>query len=258
VRGLHAQWRSGIGWTLGVVALALISGSVWPTIKNSGMTAALEQMDPRMLEAFGAADFVTPAGYLDGQLYALMLPLVLAGMAIAAAAALTVGDEEAGRLELVAALPLSRHRLLLTRLTAVGLVLVGLGVATVLSVLAMRQPFELGIPVGRLVEATAGCVVLAAFHGAVVYAAAGIGVGRAACLGIGVTVLLAGYVADFLFPLSDRLEDLQQLSPWWWAIGTKPLGQGIDGSRVVWLTVVTALLVVLGTWAFGRRDLRGA
>ena len=67
-------------------------------------------------------------------------------------------------------------------------------------------------------------------------------------------VLIAGYVGDFLFPLSERLDDLQQLSPWWWAIGTKPLGQGIDGSRAVWLTVVTTLLVVLGTWAFGRRD----
>lgn len=258
LRGLHAQRRSAVGWTIGVVALTVLSGSVWPTIKNSGMTEALGNMDPRMLEAFGAADFVTPAGYMDGQLYALLLPLVLAGMAIAATATLTVGDEEAGRLELVAALPLSRHRLFLTRLTAVALVLLALSAATVLAMVAMRGPFDLDIPVGRLVSATTACMLLAAFHAGIVYACAGFGATRATCLGISITVLVAGYVADFLFPLSERLDGLQRLSPWWWAIGTKPLGQGVELDRAAAVAVVTVLLVVVGTWRYGRRDLRGA
>jgi len=258
LRGLHAQWRSAIGWTLGIVALAVMVGATWPTIRDSGMIAAFEQLDPRFLEAFGAADFMTPAGYLDGQLYALLLPLVLAGMAIAATSALTAGDEEAGRLEFVAALPLSRRHLLLTRFAAVLVVLTGLAALTVLTIRGMREPFDLDVPFSRLVSATAGCLLLGVFHGALAYAIAGFGGSRAACLGTTVTVLLAGYVADFLFPLSERLEDWQRISPWWWAIGSTPLGDGIDGSRAAALGVVTVLAVAVGTWAVGRRDLRGA
>ena len=160
LRGLHAQWRSAIGWTLGIVALAVMVGATWPTIRDSGMIAAFEQLDPRFLEAFGAADFMTPAGYLDGQLYALLLPLVLAGMAIAATSALTAGDEEAGRLEFVAALPLSRRHLLLTRFAAVLVVLTGLAALTVLTIRGMREPFDLDVPFSRLVSATAGCLLL--------------------------------------------------------------------------------------------------
>ena len=43
-------------------------------------------------------DLATAGGYLDGQMYALMLPLLLSGLAIAITSALTAGDEDAGRL----------------------------------------------------------------------------------------------------------------------------------------------------------------
>ena len=44
-------------------------------------------------------NLATEAGYLDGQVYALLLPALLSGVAIAGATALASGDEGAGRLE---------------------------------------------------------------------------------------------------------------------------------------------------------------
>ena len=56
----------------------------------------------------------------------------------------------------------------------------------------------------------------------------------------------------------DALGGAKELSPWYWAIGTQPVSDGISLVRVVLLLVVTGALVALGTWGVGRRDIRTA
>ena len=52
-----------------------------------------ETLSPEVQKAFGVQNLTTEAGYLDGQVYALFLPALLSGVAIAGATALTAGDE---------------------------------------------------------------------------------------------------------------------------------------------------------------------
>jgi ABC-2 type transport system permease protein len=108
------------------------------------------------------------------------------------------------------------------------------------------------------VGATAACALLAAFHAAVAYAAGGIGVRRATAVGLAVLVLVAGYVASFLFPLVDALRGARAWSPWYWAIGEQPVTDGVSGPRLFLLLAVTAALVWLGTAAVQHRDIRSA
>ena len=96
-------------WGLAIVTFSLVNLAFWPSLEGSEALESLEGMSEGLLEAFGAQDIATPAGYLDGQLFALMLPLLLSGMAIAAVTAITSGDEDAGRLELLHALPVTRR-----------------------------------------------------------------------------------------------------------------------------------------------------
>ena len=106
-RGIHALRRSGIWWGLAIVTFSLVNLAFWPSLEGSEALDSLEGMSEGLLEAFGAQNIATPAGYLDGQLFALMLPLLLSGMAIAGMTAITSGDEDAGRLELLHALPVT-------------------------------------------------------------------------------------------------------------------------------------------------------
>ena len=110
IRGVHALRRSAIWWGLAIVTFSLVNLAFWPSLEGSEALESLEGMSEGLLEAFGAQDIATPAGYLDGQLFALMLPLLLSGMAIAGVTAITSGDEDAGRLELLHALPVTRAR----------------------------------------------------------------------------------------------------------------------------------------------------
>ena len=106
--------------------------------------------------------------------------------------------------------------------------------------------------------ATLACGALAAFHGAVTYAIGGLGGSRGLALGGAVGVLVLGYVLSSVLPLADALGGAKELSPWYWAIGTQPVSDGISLVRVVLLVVVTGALVALGTWGVGRRDIRTA
>jgi ABC-2 type transport system permease protein len=237
----------------------MVNLAFWPSLEGSEALEELEGMSEGLLEAFGAQDIATPAGYLDGQLFALMLPLLLSGLAIAAVTAITSGDEDAGRLELLHALPVSRRAVWLWRLASAFAVLGAVAAVTALVVALSRGIFSLDeVSAARIVAATFACALLAAFHAVVAYVVGGLGGSRAASVGAAVLVLVVGYVANFLLPLSDALAGARRASPWYWAIGEQPVSDGVDGRWIVLLVVVSAGLVALGTVAVERRDIRSA
>jgi ABC-2 type transport system permease protein len=258
-RGLHALRRSTMWWGLGIVALAIVSVAFWPSLEGTTALTDMVESSKELMEAFGAQNLATASGYLDGQMYALMLPLLLSGFAIAVVTALTSGDEDAGRLELLEALPVTRPAVWLTRLAAVVVGIASIALATALVVSASIAPFSLdGVTVGRVFLATFGCAVLAVFHACVAYAVGGAGGSRGLSVGVSIAVLVAGYVASYLLPLSDALAGFRKLSPWYWAIGNQPVTYGLPGAWIVLLLAVAAALVAFGTVAVTRRDVRSA
>jgi ABC-2 type transport system permease protein len=257
--GLHALRRSGLWWGVGILALVVVSVAFWPSLEGSPALTDLTSSSEGLLEAFGAQNLSTAAGYLDGQLSALMLPLLLSGLAIAATSAVTAGDEDAGRLELLQALPVRPTSLWLSRLGSAFAGVVAVTAVTAVSVVVSLEPFSLeGVGIARVIVVTFACGALAAFQGAVSYAVAGAGGSRGIAVGASVAVLVAGYVANFLLPLSDALQGFRRVSPWYWAIGTQPVSDGISAPWLLVLVGVTVALVGYGTFAVTRRDIRGA
>jgi ABC-2 type transport system permease protein len=90
------------------------------------------------------------------------------------------------------------------------------------------------------------------------YLVSGFGASRSRAVGIAVLVLFAGYVGNFLFPLSDALTWAGRASPWFWAIGDQPVSNGVDAAWLAPLVLATAALVASGTAAAERRDIRSA
>jgi len=183
------------------------------------------------------------------------LPLLFSGLAIGNASAITSGDEDAGRLELL--LPISRQALWAWRYVSVLLVLAAVTLVTTAVVVSTLGVFSLEeAGAGRVVAATVACGLLGAFHGALAFAVGGLGGSRGMALGVAILVLLGGYVVNFLFPLSDALAGLRRLSPWYWGIGEQPVTNGVSWSWLVLLVAVTAIIVAVGTVGVCRRDIR--
>lgn len=258
VGGVRAVRRSAIWWSVGIATFIVVNLAFWPSLEGSAALEGFEDMAD-LMEAFGAQNIATPAGYVDGQVYALLLPLLLSALAITLASGLTAGDEHAGRLELLHALPVGRRQVWLGRWWAVASVLLGVGVVAGVSTLVSLPLFSLTeVSAGRVVLATVGCVLLAAFHGSVAYAAAGLGGTRGASAGAGVVVLVVGYVMSFVLPIADALDGARNLSPWYWALGDQPVSDGVAGWRLGLTALLAAAFVALGTWAIDRRDIHTA
>ena len=257
-RGLHALRRSGTWWTVCIVGFAVLNAAFWPSLEGSDALKGFEDMGA-LLEAFGAQNMTSAGGYLDGQVFALLLPALLTGMAVAQTSLLTAGDEDAGRLELLHALPLSRRAIWLARWVSciVVLALVAAAVAASIAVCVPVVSFD-GVGVGRVLAASGACALLAAFHASVAYAAAGIGGTRGRAVGIAVGIVIAGYLVSFVLPIADSLAGARRWSPGYWAIGEQPILEGVSPARLAVLVAVTAALVVAGTVGVGRRDIRSA
>lgn len=250
--------RTTLWWAVGVVFFCMLNAAFWPTFSHSDALQGLEDMGD-LMDAFGAGDLASPAGYLDGQVFALMLPLLLSAMAIAVVSSVSSGDEGTGRLELLHALPVSRRTVWFSRCGAAvaGVVAVSTIVAAAMVVSIRAFDFD-GVGAAAVVASTAACALLALYHGAVAFAAGGAGWTRGRAVGTSVVVMVAGYLVAVVLPLSDTFRRFRSWSPWYWALGEQPTVDGVHPLRWLLLVALSAALVAVGAVLLDRRDLRSA
>ena len=255
----RASWRAGIGWSIAFVLMIVGTVAFWPAFQGSaGLQDALGQLPPELLEALGLEDFASPAGYLKGGLYDVVIPLMFAAAGVQLASSATAGEEDAGRLELWLAQPVTRGAVLGGRIVAVLGWLAVLALVTLVSQLASDAAFGLEIDDARVVATVVLCTLLGTVYAGLAVAVAGIAGRPGLVLSVGLGLALLGYLVAALFPLSDVLEGWAWLSPWDWALGGDPLSNPTDWARYTALAATTVVLLLLGLIAFARRDVRSA
>jgi ABC-2 type transport system permease protein len=256
-RALRGLWRSTLWWGVSIAVFMGINLAFWPSLEGSAALDEMEKMSQDLLRAFGAQGLATPSGYLDGQLFALLVPLLLSGMVIAGVTAITSGDEDAGRLELIHVLPVRRRTVWLSRLAAAMVALVAVTTVAGIFVVVLLRPLSFdGVGIGSVVLATLACALLAAFHGAASFAAGAAGFSRGRSVALAVVLLVAGYLLDFVVPLAAGLRWVRRASPWWWALGEQPVSDGVPWPWPLLLVGLAVALVVVGLARLESRDLK--
>jgi ABC-2 type transport system permease protein len=108
-RGLLDHRRALAGWCLGVTGYEALVCSIFPSIKGSADFEKLVQHYPDALKSLlgiGQGGSITSgAGFVDAELFSLMLPLFVLVLAIGSGARAFAGEEESGRLELILPTP---------------------------------------------------------------------------------------------------------------------------------------------------------
>lgn len=255
----RTSWRAGLGWSVAFVLMVVGTVAFWPAFRDSsGLQEMVRQMPPELLEAFGLEDFASPAGYLKGGLYDVVIPLMFAAAGVMFASSATAGDEDSGRLELWLTQPVTRGAVFAGRIVAVLCWTGVLAVVVLVSQLASDAIFGLEISDARIVATVWLCALLGALYAGIAFVVAGLAGRPGLVLSIGLGLALVGYLVAAVFPLSDVLEAWTWLSPWDWALGGHPLSSPTEALRSVALTVSTAILFLVATIAFARRDMRTA
>ena len=252
------RWHSLVAWSLGVVLLAVLQLSVYPSVASSqkAMQDFLARYPEGLRQAFGLEDYATGPGYLHAELFSIMVPIVLISVAAGAGAAATAGEEERGTADLLFSLPLSR-----------GAVLAGKTVAMVLGVLVVAASLlvtlrvgagvvDLHVDTGNLVAAIAQSCLLALLFGALALAVGALTGRRGAATGSAIGLALVAFLVEVLGPLADWLSPWQRWSPFHWALTGRPLAHGFDRGGALALVAVTVVLLAAAAFALHRRDLR--
>ncbi|BCL13177.1 ABC transporter permease subunit [Micromonospora sagamiensis] len=255
-KALHDARRSLLGWALAIVAVGTMYASFWPTMQSPEMAEAMAAYPEGLLEAFNYRDLTSAAGYLGSAVYGLLIPLLVAVLAIAGGTRAVAGDEEAGTLDLVLAHPVGRVRLALHRFAALAVGVVGVTVLLGLAMVALSGAVEFaGVTTAGFAAMTLHLALFGVAFAALAFAVGAATGRRVAALGTGAGVAVLGYLANSVLPQVDGLGWAREVSPFHWYLGGDPLVEGVQPAGVLALLGTTAVLVALGTWRFTRRDL---
>jgi ABC-2 type transport system permease protein len=232
--------------------------AIFPSIESSPEFNELIESYPDVLKSlFGLAeggDITSGAGYLDAELFSLMLPLLVLVLAIGSGARAFAGEEDSGRLELVLAYPVRRRDAVLAK-GAAGACEIALICAAVGAALLVLDPVVgLELSVGRVAAALSGLAALGVLHG---WLALGVGAAvpsRARAIGVPAGVAAAGYLVNGLHGLAGWLDPFRLLSPFW-LVGSSPLQNGVDGRGVLVVLAAALLALIAGSLLVERRDL---
>jgi ABC-2 type transport system permease protein len=260
---LRRRTVATIWWAIGLAALAALLAAAYPTVRgNSELDKTFADLPPSVAALLGLSGgnlLTTPAGYLDSQFYANILPLTLLIFAIGAAAWTIAGDEAAGTLELLTVNPVSRTRIALARYGGLLTLLGVLGLVCWVAMAALAPATGLtndGVTIGRLAAATAACALLALEFATIAYAVGAATGRKQLAVGVAAGLALAGYIVEGLSHQVRALHLLRPGNPWHWLLSADPLREGLTWQATLLPIGVSVLLVIAALGAFRVRDLR--
>jgi ABC-2 type transport system permease protein len=252
---IHDRRHGLLWWSVGIGGLTVVTLSVWPSVRDEYQK--LVQNYPQALLAFFGIEkggLGSAAGYLQAELFSLMLPLMLIAYMIAASSAATAGEQEAGTLEFLLAQPVSRRRVLLEKYLGLCASLAVISLAFVAVLIMSTRLFDVSVAAPNLVAATVSAYLLGVMFGAVSLLAGTFTAHRALAAGIASAAAIAAYLLSSLAALVNALKRFRPLSPFWWYSGHDPLRRGLEPLHVGLLVAATLVCVAAAVVVFDRRD----
>jgi ABC-2 type transport system permease protein len=238
-----------------MAAMVAMIAAIWPSYRKTDVGQLYDSLPDSMQAMFGlqGGEFSGPI-FLNLEIMSFTLPIVLIGIAIAAASGTICGETSSGRMDVLLSTGLTRHALVVGRFVGIAMQLLAIVVGTgiVMAISDVVVGFDLAWD--HLVVALLLAWLLGSFYAAVGLALA-CWTGRSG-VAIGVTAALA--VASWMLSsLGDTVEALHGIAPYFAFHAYsehQPIVHGTDVGNVVQLagtTLVAAALAVLG---FTRRD----
>ncbi len=252
---LRERRRLLLGLAIAGWLMAAMVSSLYSSI-GVDFDEVLDDLPPALEGMLGDADFGTPEGFLQVELFSFVGPGLAIAAAVSAGGGSIAGSEESGRLALVVSGPVKRSQIVvagaITTICAAVVATAGLFMGIVFGVAVA----DLDVPLRNIAGACIALAVLAVSIGMLSLAVGALTGHKSWAVGSGVAVAIASYAIDAFFPLSATLEPLAKISLWYPLSKSQPLVNGLGLGDAVLLGALGALCLPVSLWGFGRRDLR--
>ena len=168
VKTIYDRRHGLLWWSVGIGLLAVAVLSVWPSVRDE-YQKLVQSYPEGLLALFGIekGGVGSATGYLQAELFGLMVPLMLIAYMIAAGSAATAGERDKGTLEFLLSQPVSRTRVLLEKSLGLGTALTTITIAFAVVLVVFTRVFEIHVAAPKLLAATVSAFLLALLFGAI-------------------------------------------------------------------------------------------
>jgi ABC-2 type transport system permease protein len=258
VKTWRDRWRGLTAWTVGLVLIGIVELYVYPSIRDSaeGMSSLVEAFPEAMQEMFRMSDYTSPAGFLNVEMFSIMVPLVFISVGASWGASATADEEEKGTADLLLTLPVSRSQIVLTKGVATLAALAAIVMVISVSLVIGAAVVDMDLPASSIWAASAMSGLLGALYAGLGFLIGALTGRRGVALGAAIALAIAGFLVYSLAPMLDLFDTINPMNPFQWAVGGDPLRNGMDAGYVLGLAGVTLVLFAGALLSFSRRDIR--
>ena len=256
-KSLRDQRKSLMFWGIGVAALSLVTILFYPAVKDAPDFSKLLEDSEALTRVFagGFTDLKSPEGYLNSQLYSLLVPILFLIFAIGQGSGAIAGEEEKGTLDIVLSNPTTRFQVLIQKFAAMVAATSVLAVVLWLSVVIGGAIVRMDLSLWRTAQVTLSGMLLGVLFGALALMLGSASGKRGLSTGIAGALALGTYFLYALVPLVDGLEQAEKAFPFYYYIGGDPLTNGLNLANAAVLIGITAAFLAVAIVTFERRDL---
>lgn len=242
------------GFALAAVAMSAMTSALYSSI-GADFAEVIDDLPAAFDSMTGGADFSTPEGFLQVELFSIVAPGLVSAVAIMVGSRSLAGSEEDGTLPLITTGPVRRSSVVTAAAAATLVAVFAVTVAVAVGVAFGGRVGGAGVGLGGVLAACMHLALLGAAIGSIALAAGALVGTRGAATGSGTIAAVGSYVIDSFFPLNSSLEPWARFSLWHLYAGSQPLANGIDGLHVAILLLVAVVGFAVAVVGFARRDL---
>jgi len=263
MRDVFTKTLGDLRWATFWVGLSLFLGGgyftlMYPTYsKIIDLGKILESLPPAMKSLIGGQliDVSTATGFLNIELFPLMLPAVLGGYAIALGSGATASEEGHGTIDVLLSYPVSRRRVLAQKVLAMVISIVVVAAALLVGAVAGAFASSSELASDRVAAGLVMATLLALDFGGIGLVVATWTGNRATGAGIAAAVLIVMYFMHALAPVIPSLDSVKEVSLFHWYLEGNPIRNGLIVGDSAVLAAVALVLFGASLVAFERRDL---
>ena len=251
---LRARRRGLAIWAASVAVVSGGYAAMYPMMEDMDMAAMLEAMPPAMVEALGYDNMDSAAGYLGSAVYGLVALALLMVFVIGSGSQLIAGPEERGELELELTSRVSRTSIYLQRFCALGAQVKLVVGALFLAMLAVNGIAGLDVPVVDLAIVSLQLWLLLLFFGSFSFAVGAATGRKKLAQGVSAGLAVVSWAFNAIGPTAGQ-DWMASVSPIGWYMADNPVTRGFHPMDAGLLVGASVVVLVLGLWRFGQRDL---
>ncbi|MFA5629124.1 MAG: ABC transporter permease subunit [Dehalococcoidales bacterium] len=256
---LRDHRNSLLFWALGLAAAAFLMATFYPTIAESAsaINQYIEAIPPELLALFagGLSDFTSPAGFLNTELFFMIIPLLFMIFAIGRGSGAIAGEEESGTLDILLSYPLHRWQIVISKFASIAMQTFILAIVLWLSLLIGAA--IVGMKIGWA-ELLAGCIsaaLLGLTFGTLALAVGCASGNKGLAIGAASGIAAISYFTNALAGAVSSVEPYQKFSLFYYYIGNDPLNHGLNAGHAGILLGVSIILLAAALLVFNKRDL---